>query len=302
MSPRTSIDCSLQHGDISRAACLDTPRPGDILYDMTETTIPTELIERLLSARAVVVLTGAGISAESGVPTFRGQGGLWRSFRPEQLATPEAFARDPRTVWEWYRWRRELICAAHPNRGHLALAQWEKHFPDFALVTQNVDGLHRRAGSTRVFELHGNIFRSRCVKCGQTLDETRSVTPPVSDDSGRSSPEPQELPRCHCGGRVRPDVVWFGELLPATVLQEAGEAAAYAEVLFSVGTSGIVYPAAGLVEVARRAGAFTVEVNPEATEQSDMFDVTLRGASGEVLPAISARLGIQVPMSLPPTD
>ncbi|MEW5702264.1 MAG: NAD-dependent deacylase [Candidatus Zixiibacteriota bacterium] len=273
---------------------------------MQTAAIPDRLLEVLTTAARVVVLTGAGVSAESGVPTFRGAGGLWRSYRPEELATPEAFARDPRMVWDWYIYRRELVRKAEPNPAHRALARWERHFPHFTLVTQNVDGLHRRAGSKRVLELHGNIFRSRCQRCGTVLDDSQlaplpqqEVPPTVVGDHASSESTPagnaNAVPRCPCGGRQRPDVVWFGELLPTDVLEQSGEAAATAEVFFSVGTSGVVYPAAGLVQVARNAGAFVVEVNPEPTELSDIFDVVLRGPAGEYLPAISARMGL--PMS-----
>jgi NAD-dependent deacetylase len=250
---------------------------------MQGTAIPDRLAEVLATAGRVVVLTGAGVSAESGVPTFRGPGGLWRNFRPEELATPEAFARDPETVWEWYSYRRELVRQTNPNPAHHALAQWQTHFRHFTLVTQNVDGLHRRAGSTQVLELHGNIFRSRCHDCRALADDAAGEVGPDAD--GR-------LPRCVCGGPIRPDVVWFGELLPSGALEQAGDAAATAEVLFSVGTSGVVYPAAGLVHMARTAGAFLVEINPEGTELSDIFDVVLRGPAGAILPAISQRLGI----------
>jgi NAD-dependent deacetylase len=234
-----------------------------------------ELLERFRTATTVVVLTGAGISAESGIPTFRGDGGLWRSFRPEELATPEAFHRNPRLVWEWYMSRRELIMTAMPNPGHLALAEWENLVPSFTLVTQNVDGLHRKAGSRNVFELHGNILRSRCDDCGALLGGTA----PGTDGA---------IPRCSCGGMARPDVVLFGELLPSDVLQKAEEAVAGADLFFSIGTSSVVYPAADLPRIATRHGAFTVEINLIPTELSDIFDETLRGPSGQILPAILA--------------
>lgn len=218
-------------------------------------------------------MTGAGISAESGLPTFRGDGGLWRNRNPMDLATPEAFARDPKLVWEWYRWRREKAIQARPNPGHLAIAALEKLFPGFMLITQNVDGLHRRAGSRRVVELHGSITRERCTRCGQ-------VIPGKAAGGG-------ELPKCRCGGLMRPDVVWFGEPLPAEELELAWRESARAEVFFAVGTSGLVQPAASLPLSAKRNGAFLVEVNPEPTPMSETADLVLRSGAGESMPAIA---------------
>jgi NAD-dependent protein deacetylase/lipoamidase len=227
---------------------------------------------RLRAARSVVALTGAGISAESGVPTFRGAQGLWKQFRPEDLATPEAFARDPKLVWEWYAWRRGLIAAVQPNPGHFALAHLEERAPAFVLATQNVDGLHTRAGSRRVVELHGSVWRLRCVGCG-TEREDRSV--------------PSELPpRCPCGALLRPGVVWFGEALPDHALREALEAVRGADVLLVVGTSSLVYPAAALPHAGLAAGAFVIEINPEPTPLSEHCQVTLRGRAAEVLPLL----------------
>lgn len=225
------------------------------------------------SASKVVALTGAGISAESGIPTFRGAGGLWRQYRPEDLATPEAFARDPRLVWEWYLWRRGLIARAQPNAGHYALARLEQRAPQFTLVTQNVDGLHDRAGSRKILKIHGDIWEARCQACGrQGRDERLEV---------------EELPpRCACGGMLRPAVVWFGEMLPAAIWQAAQQAAATAEVLLVVGTSAVVYPAAGLVPLAKSSGARVIEVNLEATDYSSSLDCSLRGKAGELLPEL----------------
>jgi NAD-dependent deacetylase len=231
-----------------------------------------EVRELLRIAGHIAVLSGAGISAESGIPTFRGAGGLWRNFRPEELATPEAFDRDPATVWEWYLWRRELIAQAQPNAGHFALAKLEEHSPHFSLITQNVDGLHDRAGSRRILKVHGDIWINRCIRCGR---ETTSLPP-------------ERLPRCACGGLLRPDVVWFGEALPQDVWLEAETAAAEADVLLVVGTSAQVYPAAGLVPYAQRNGASVIEVNPEATPFSESIDYCLRGPAGEILPQIVA--------------
>ncbi|MBI2313411.1 MAG: NAD-dependent deacylase [Betaproteobacteria bacterium] len=228
------------------------------------------------SAKRVAALTGAGISAESGVPTFRdAQTGLWARYRPEELATPEAFLRDPKLVWEWYEWRRGIVGKARPNPGHVALAEMERHIPHFTLITQNVDGLHREAGSRRVLELHGNIRRTKC------FDENLVV---------ESWPDTGEVPpRCpRCGGLLRPDVVWFGEMLPEADLTAAVEAAENCEVFLCVGTSAVVEPAASLPFYALRAGATVVEVNPGKTPLTGRASYSLRGAAGELLPALVA--------------
>lgn len=221
----------------------------------------------------MVVLTGAGVSAESGVPTFRGPGGLWRQYRPEDLATPEAFARDPRLVWEWYAWRREVIAPLRPNAAHRALASLEARTPEFLLATQNVDGLHTAAGSRRLVELHGTIWRLRCTACAHSGDDRRV-------------PLPEVPPRCACGELLRPDVVWFGEALPEGPVTEAFEAARQAEAVLVVGTSSLVYPAAALPQVARAAGAFVIEVNPEPTPLTALADLSLRGPAAAIVPAI----------------
>ncbi|HBY62708.1 MAG TPA: NAD-dependent deacylase [Solibacterales bacterium] len=226
--------------------------------------------EWLRQAESVVALTGAGVSAESGIPTFRGAGGLWRNYRPEDLATPQAFARDPRLVREWYEWRRDLIANAQPNPAHIALAELERRTPRFALVTQNVDDLHERAGSRRVLKLHGDIATERCQRCGREQPRVRSV----------------ELPQCGCGGLLRPAVVWFGEALPAEVWRRAEEAVAAAQVVLVVGTSAVVYPAASLVPAAVEAGARVIEVNLEETPFSAGVSVSLRGKAGEILPQV----------------
>ncbi|HUG53547.1 MAG TPA: NAD-dependent deacylase [Vicinamibacteria bacterium] len=233
----------------------------------------SEVAARLRAADRVLVLTGAGVSAESGVPTFRGPGGLWRSHRPEDLATPEAFARDPALVWEWYAWRRQTIATLRPNPAHLALAAVEARSPHFLLATQNVDGLHQVAGSRRLVELHGSLWRLRCTTCGQSAEDGRV-------------PLPELPPRCPCGARLRPDVVWFGEALPEHALGAAFAAAREADVVLVVGTSSLVYPAASLPQVARAAGAFVVEVNPEATPLTPLADVSLRGTAAAVVPTL----------------
>jgi NAD-dependent deacetylase len=225
------------------------------------------------SASRIAVLTGAGISAESGVPTFRGPGGMWNNYRPEDLATPGAFARDPKLVWEWYNWRRRLIAKTQPNPGHRALAELERRTPEFALVTQNVDGLHDRAGSRNILKVHGDIWDVRCVRCGR---ERRDERPDI----------PELPPLCECGGMLRPGVVWFGEGLPEGVWEEAERAISNCEVLLVVGTSAVVYPAAGLVPLAKSAGARVIEINLEETPFSSMLDKSFRGKAGELLPEI----------------
>lgn len=236
--------------------------------------IPQELVKVLRTARRVAALTGAGISAESGVPTFReAQTGLWSRYSPQELATPAAFRKDPRLVWEWYAWRRELTASAQPNPGHLALAEMERRIPQFTLITQNVDGLHRRAGSHKILELHGSIQRIKCMEEGNLVERWR--------DDG------QIPPRCpNCGGLLRPDVVWFGENLPVEALQAAWDAAEAAEVFFSIGTSTIVEPAASLPFVAHQHGAVVVEVNLHETPLTRLATYSLRGPSGLVLPAL----------------
>jgi NAD-dependent deacetylase len=231
------------------------------------------LISALRDAGRVVALTGSGISAESGVPTFReAQTGLWERYDPQELATPEAFERDPGLVWEWYEWRRRLVTEAEPNPGHLALAELERRVPGFTLVTQNVDGLHGRAGSRKAIELHGNILRTRCSVEGVTLepDEAR-VVPPVCPN---------------CGAPLRPDVVWFGETLPAAAFEAASEAAGGCDLFLSIGTSSLVYPAAALPHEALENGATLVEINAGETPLTGRADHVLRGRAGEILPEL----------------
>jgi NAD-dependent deacetylase len=222
---------------------------------------------RLAAARRVTVLTGAGVSAASGVPTFRGPGGLWRHHRPESLATPEAFARDPRLVWEWYDWRRQVIAACRPNRAHDVLAAWSRERPGVTVITQNVDGLHEHAGLEAVIRLHGSIWEVGCARrCHAAPRRWRDDTVPL----------PVLPPACpHCGGLLRPGVVWFGEELPAEAIS-AAVAATACDVFITAGTSAVVYPAAGLVEEARERGAWIAEVDPNETAASSRVDAALR--------------------------
>jgi len=233
----------------------------------------------LRKARHVCVLTGAGISAESGIPTFRDAlTGLWSKFRPEELATPEAFERNPELIWQWYEWRRELVRRAEPNAGHLALAELARQVPRLTLVTQNVDGLHQRAGSSAVLEYHGNILRDRC-----TIEQV------VAD---RAEDTRSGLPRCAgCGGLLRPDVVWFGEAIPRRPMLLAAAAAEDCDVFLSVGTSSLVFPAAGLAETALARGAIVIEVNPGATDLTSRVQFALQGPAGRILPEVCAVMG-----------
>jgi NAD-dependent deacetylase len=223
--------------------------------------------------RSLAVLTGAGISAESGVPTFRGPGGLWRTCRAEDLATPHAFARDPRLVWEWYDWRRGLVAACKPNPAHYTLAEMESHFDDSSLITQNVDGLHHLAGSRNLVELHGNIWTMRC---------TRNCCPPWED---RTVPLPEIPPHCpRCGALARPDVVWFGESLPGPALEAAFGAAQRCQVMLVIGTSALVQPAASLPLMAVQRRATLVEINPEPTPLSEYAAQVIRHPAAVALP------------------
>lgn len=239
-----------------------------------------EALSRLRGSRRLLALTGAGISAESGLATFRGAGGLWEGRPAADLATPEAFRDDPRTVWRFYLERRRRAREAEPNAAHRALAAW----PGLRVVTQNVDGLHERAGSRDVLALHGSLWRDRCTSCGRETDA----------DEGA----PVELPpRCACGGTLRPGVVWFGEALPAGALAEADRLAREAEVVLVIGTSSLVYPAAALPDVARAAGAWVVEINPERTALTSRVDAYLAGPAGEIVPELHRRAAAAPPMS-----
>ena len=236
-------------------------------------------VTALRNARHVCVLTGAGISAESGVPTFRdAQQGLWARYDPHQLATPEAFEENPQLLWRWYRWRRELVAAAEPNPGHLALARLAELVPRLTLVTQNVDGLHQRAGSRGVIEFHGNLFDDRCHAEGCIIMHDQQV----------------EVPVCpNCGANLRPGVVWFGEAIPETALNESFAAAADCDIFLSVGTSSLVYPAAGLADLARENGATVAEINPEPTLQAQSYDFAIAGNAGVALPKLVESMALQ---------
>jgi NAD-dependent deacetylase len=243
--------------------------------------IPGETLELLRSATNIAVLTGAGISAESGIPTFReAQTGLWAQYDPGQLATPEAFHSDPKLVWDWYLWRREIIKNAHPNPGHMALVELEHNFSSFTLITQNVDGLHQTAGSKQVVELHGNIFRSKCSRDNLEFP----VDPP---DCGYP-------PRCpSCGGYLRPDVVWFGESLPEEALKRALQVTQDCQVFLSIGTSSLVEPAASLPFFAQNNGATVIEINPQSTPLTQYANLSIRGSAGEVLPYLVMQAAIK---------
>lgn len=231
-------------------------------------------IQKINQASRISILTGAGISAESGIPTFRGNGGLWRNFRAEELATPEAFQRDPVLVWEWYEMRRQICKKAEPNPGHRAIAELEKRTSNFRLFTQNVDGLHKRAGSKKITELHGNIFTGRCTNC-RCLEE--NLDTPLSN-------LPPECPVC--GNHLRPHILWFGETYDQEMLSESIEFLRKTDLILIIGTSGQVTVPVYLAQEAMRAGAFSIEINPEESTLTDSVDISLRGKSGEILPRL----------------
>jgi len=235
-----------------------------------------DLLDTMLNSRRVAVLTGAGISAESGVPTFRGKDGLWGKFKPEELATVNAFMANPKLVWEWYNWRRDLMSRVAPNPGHHALAELESMVGEFTLITQNIDGLHRQAGSKAILEVHGNIHRNKCADCNRLIEADIEI-------------DPDNIPKCDkCGGPIRPDVVWFGEMLDSDILTRAFRASEEADLFFSVGTSAIVHPAASMPIMAKRSGATLVEINPERTSLTELADFYIGARSGEYLPELVA--------------
>ena len=234
-------------------------------------TIDQSLIDKLVDSRSVVFFTGAGISAASGIPTFRGKDGIWNKLKPEELANFDAFMRNPDMVWEWYNHRKKVIHDSQPNKGHITIAEMQDFF-DVTVVTQNIDNLHRRAGSKNIFELHGNIERNYCIDCKKFYNEEL-------DFSGG-------VPKCECGGLIRPDVVWFGEFLPQNQFLGGEKASINSDIFFIVGTSAIVYPAAGMITTAKQSGATLVEINIEETEISSYTDYSYFGGAGTVLPQI----------------
>jgi NAD-dependent protein deacetylase/lipoamidase len=240
-----------------------------------------QLARRLCPDARITVLTGAGVSAASGVPTFRGPDGLWRNFRPESLATPEAFRRDPKLVWEWYDWRRQVLSTKKPNRAHEVLATWSSRYPSFRLITQNVDGLHERAGTRNVIRFHGSIWEVLC------WNNCKASPPRWLDEAVPFAAIPPPCP--HCGGIVRPGVVWFGEGIDPDVMRQSVDALD-CDVFFTIGTSSMVYPAASLVHEAKARGAYTVEINMEATPASRLLDLALQGPAEEILHNLEQRL------------
>ena len=243
---------------------------------MQETAYSETLVHRLARAQRVAVLTGAGISAESGIPTFRDIGGIWSEFKPEELANINAFLKNPDLVQRWYQERRKIAMEAQPNAGHVALVALASLVPEFMLITQNVDGLHARAGSENVVELHGNITRNYCIDCHRPAEEDDALA------------EGAPLTRTGCNGLIRPDVVWFGEMLPENAIASAFQFAKRADVMLSIGTSAVVYPAADIPLVARDHGAYVAEVNIESSAIGHLINETVLGPSGTVLPSLVA--------------
>ncbi len=227
---------------------------------------------RMRNAKRITAITGAGISSESGIPTFRGEGGLWRNYRAEDLATPEAFAKNPDLVWEWYDWRREICANASPNPGHLTLAKWETLVPDFTLITQNVDGLHPRAGSKNLYQIHGNIFTARCLGCGNLTD---------------IDPKKQREDSCSiCRSKLRPHILWFGETYESGLLESCFKRTSSSDLILIIGTSANVSVPASMAKEGIRNGALSIEINPERTSLSNLVDYSLQGKSGEILPKL----------------
>lgn len=233
-------------------------------------------ISNFKNAKTVVFFTGAGISAESGIPTFRGAEGIWKKFNPQELASFEGFMKNPALVWEWYKYRKQIVHNSEPNTGHLAIAELQKFIPNVIVITQNIDNLHRRAGSKKIYELHGNIEKNFCIKCKKRYDDEVDLS--------------ADVPTCTCGGMIRPDVVWFGEYLPQDQFTAAEQAAENCAVFIAAGTSAVVYPAAGLIFTAKQAGAYIIEINIEETEISRFADVSFFNKSGIVIPEILKEL------------
>ena len=248
------------------------------LFSSSDTKLALDSLEKRITSNSYIVfLTGAGVSSESGVPTFRSADGLWGKFKPEELANFNSFMKNPALVQAWYRHRAEIVNNVKPNRGHMAMADLESKVSTCVVITQNVDNLHQRAGSREVIELHGNILRNYCIDCGMQFDGGLCI-------------ENGETTLCKCGGLVRPDVVWFGEMLPANSFRMAEKHARKCDLFISGGTSGVVYPAAGLPGLAKSFGAFLVEINTEITDLSSLMDVTFQGKSGEILPRLMSLL------------
>jgi NAD-dependent deacetylase len=245
--------------------------------------LPSDVLRRIRNAKSASVLTGAGVSAESGIPTFRGAGGIWEKYDFTKLATPQGFKEDPRLVWEWYQLRQKEIKKAKPNAAHIAIVHMEDHFPRFSVLTQNIDGMHKKAGSRNVVELHGSIWRMRCSRDGLTIQNDDPVT--------------EIPPMCQCGSILRPDVVWFGEQLSPDVVDEASRVANESEVMFVVGTSAVVYPAAALPAITKNSGGLVIEINLEPTDITSYADVSLFGPAGEMLPALW-NAAVRIPKAL----
>lgn len=237
---------------------------------MSRNYISKNTVDKIISARSVVFFTGAGISAESGIPIFRGKDGIWNKLKPDELANFNSFLKNPDLVWEWYNHRKKVIHESEPNKGHLTIAEFENILPEVIVVTQNIDNLHKRAGSSNVYELHGNIERNYCIKCNKFYNGEIELK--------------DSAPRCECGGLIRPDVVWFGEYLPQEQFIASEKAAQDSDVFFIVGTSAVVYPAASLIYTAKENGAYMVEINLEPTEASGIVNDSLLGKAGDILP------------------
>ncbi|HVO72774.1 MAG TPA: NAD-dependent deacylase [Ignavibacteriaceae bacterium] len=235
-------------------------------------TFPEDFLEHLSAADKIVFFTGAGISAESGIPTFRGKDGIWNKLNPGELANFNAFLKNPQLVWEWYNHRKKIIHESEPNMGHLAIAEFQKFFASVSVITQNIDNLHARAGSRTIYELHGNIERNYCIKCREKYNTELDFSTGV--------------PKCRCGGMIRPDVVWFGELLPQDQFEKSESASVASDIFFIVGTSAIVYPAASLIFIAKESRSYLVEINIEETEISSISDISFFEKAGTVLPAV----------------
>lgn len=242
--------------------------------------ISKETVDRIVSAKSVVFFTGAGISAESGIPVFRGKDGIWNKLKPEELANFNAFLKNPEMVWEWYSHRKKIVNDSKPNAAHISIAELQNYLSEIIIITQNIDNLHRRAGSKIIYELHGNIERNYCIKCHTFHNSEIDLT--------------NGVPRCTCGGLIRPDVVWFGEFLPEDQMIAAEKAAENCDVFFIIGTSAVVFPAASLIYTAKENHAYLIEVNIERTEISNFVDESYFGKAGEILPVILEEIKLKI--------